>query len=124
MPEPVARLILLLAGAHVLCGAIFAIAFHARGMARLDDAARDGSAGFRVLVTPGIVLLWPVLLRRWMSGPAPVRSSGPRTLRAAHRVLVQALAMLLPLLVAAALLARAPESPRQSLPDVPHAPIR
>ena len=31
---------------------------------RIDDDARGASLGFRLLLIPSIVLLWPVLLRR------------------------------------------------------------
>jgi hypothetical protein len=46
-------------------GAFFAVAFQWRGLARIDAAAAQGSVGFRVLVTPGVIALWPLLARRW-----------------------------------------------------------
>lgn len=62
------------------CGVLFAIPFLARGAAAIDPAAREGSRGFRVIVLPGVVALWPVLLRRWLSG-----GGAPPVERTAHR---------------------------------------
>ena len=50
---------------YVILGAIFAVAFVARGVDRIDSAARGTGLGFRALILPGVVALWPVLLRRW-----------------------------------------------------------
>ncbi len=50
---------------HAALGTLFAVAFHWRGLARIDPAAAGGSLGFRMLVTPGVVALWPLLARRW-----------------------------------------------------------
>ncbi len=66
------------------CGVLFAIPFLARGAAAIDPAAREGTWGFRVIVLPGVVALWPVLLRRWLSG-----SGAPAVERTAHRRVAQ-----------------------------------
>jgi len=42
-------------------GAVFAIPFAWRWAARLDPVASAGTLGFRVLLLPGAVLLWPWL---------------------------------------------------------------
>jgi hypothetical protein len=65
MPPALADAVLDLLCLHAALGVVFAVAFHLRGMARIDPAAALGSRGFRVLVTPGVVALWPVLARRW-----------------------------------------------------------
>ena len=53
-----------LGAAYLLAGMGVAGSFLARGIARMDAAA-DGAAGFRVLIFPGLVLLWPVVAWRW-----------------------------------------------------------
>lgn len=108
MSEPVARLVLMLVAAHLAAGLIFALAFHALGMTRVDPSARGAGLGFRLLVTPGLVALWPLMAWRWHVGApaAPADPRGPRRLRRAHQVIVQWLAILLPLLLAAALASR------------------
>lgn len=66
--ELAARGIAAAAAVYLLCGAAFAAAFHWRGIGRVDAHAAEGSLGFRVLITPGVIALWPLLLRRWRSG--------------------------------------------------------
>ena len=50
---------------YVILGAIFASAFVARGVDRIDPAARGTGLAFRALIFPAAVALWPLLLRRW-----------------------------------------------------------
>lgn len=47
-------------------GAVTAAAFLMVGLDRVDPAARQAYA-FRPLVAPGIVLLWPLVLWRWIA---------------------------------------------------------
>jgi hypothetical protein len=65
MQPALADALLAVIALHAALGALFAIAFHWRGLARMDAAAAHGSLGFRALVTPGAIALWPLLARRW-----------------------------------------------------------
>lgn len=65
MTEPVARLLLTVAGIYLLAGALFAIPFAWRGAGVLEPVAREGTPGFRLLILPGALTLWPLLLVRW-----------------------------------------------------------
>jgi hypothetical protein len=47
-------------------GFLFAIAFLARGVARIDGQAAGASLGFRLIILPGVTALWPFLLGRWI----------------------------------------------------------
>src|SRR5262249_32473730 len=55
-------------GIYLVCGLVFAIPFAFFGAKRLDSHALHGSWGFRLLIIPGAMALWPLLLKRWMSG--------------------------------------------------------
>jgi hypothetical protein len=68
------------AGVYFALGLLFAVPFLARGVARIDPAAREGTWGFRLVVLPGVVALWPLLARRWLSGRGepPVESNAHR----------------------------------------------
>ena len=66
----------------VLIGLCFAVAFAARGAGRLDPVARHGTIGFRLLVIPGAMTLWPYLAWRVARG-VPSRE------RNAHRDLAR-----------------------------------
>ncbi|MEM8712302.1 MAG: hypothetical protein AAGG01_15230 [Planctomycetota bacterium] len=58
------------AGAYVALGALFSIPFVLIGAGRIDPDAREGTWGFRALILPGAVLLWPLLAKRWaQAGP-------------------------------------------------------
>ncbi|MBI1237854.1 MAG: hypothetical protein GC199_00780 [Alphaproteobacteria bacterium] len=48
-------------------GAAFAILFLTFGVARVDPAAQGTSTAFRLLILPGVVALWPLLLVRWLT---------------------------------------------------------
>lgn len=80
MPEPLANVLVRLAYLYAIVGLVLLPWWHWRGLARLDLAAGRGGWGFRLLVSPGLVGLWPVLL------PAALRGGGrPRVERNAHR---------------------------------------
>jgi hypothetical protein len=64
---------------YLALGLVFAVAFAARGVDAIDPAARGSTRGFRLMIVPGAIALWPLLLRRWLAG-AP-----PPTERNAHR---------------------------------------
>lgn len=49
-------------------GFMFAIAFVAYGVQRMDLQARGTSFGFRLLILPGVAAFWPMFLRRWTRG--------------------------------------------------------
>ena len=61
-------LFLILLGAYMACGLVFAIPFAWIGVKKIDPHAAHGSWGFRLLVIPGAMAFWPLLLRRWASG--------------------------------------------------------
>ena len=51
---------------YTAAGLLFAVAFALRGAAAIDPAARDSGWGFRLLIIPGAMALWPVLAKRWL----------------------------------------------------------
>lgn len=53
---------------YLACGLMFAIAFALVGAKKIDPHAARGSWGFRLLIIPGAMALWPLLLKRWVSG--------------------------------------------------------
>ncbi len=54
--------------AYLFIGVVFAAPFAWRWVARLDPVAAHGTLGFRLLILPGAVLLWPHLARRLLHG--------------------------------------------------------
>ena len=69
----VAEVILLIVLAYVLCGLALGVPFVLGGVDRVDEAARGASLGFRVLILPGTIALWPLVATKWIKAP---RSGG------------------------------------------------
>jgi len=68
MYEAIAILFVYALYAYTVLGVAFALAFVTVGVKRIDSQAIGSSVGFRVLIFPGSVAFWPLLLRRWVSG--------------------------------------------------------
>ena len=64
----IAAILLAMLGAYLLCGFVFSIPFVLVGAGKIDPHAQHGSWGFRVLIIPGTVFLWPLLAQRWLKG--------------------------------------------------------
>lgn len=77
----IAAAFLILLGLYLACGFLFALAFALAGAKRIDPHAARGSWGFRLLITPGAMALWPLLMRRWSKG-----MQEPPEERTAHRL--------------------------------------
>lgn len=68
MAVAIACAFLLALAAYAAVGLLFAVAFAARGVNRLDPSAREGTLGFRIAIVPAAAAFWPFLLRRWLRG--------------------------------------------------------
>lgn len=53
-------------GAYGAVGLVIGVAFLLFAIDRMDPAA-VGAYAFRPLLLPGLVLLWPLVLRRWLA---------------------------------------------------------
>jgi hypothetical protein len=51
---------------YAALGLLFAIVFALRGVQAVDRLAAGSGAGFRLLILPACVALWPLLLLRWL----------------------------------------------------------
>jgi len=76
MFEPMAKALVIALEAYTLLGALFAVAFVATGVHRIDPTARGAGVAFRLLIFPGSMAFWPMLLlrlARGMHAPPPER---------------------------------------------------
>ena len=64
----VAQLIIMVVKGYLLCGLTFAIPFLLFGIHRVDPSAKHSTMPFKIMVLPGITLLWPLLLIRLIRG--------------------------------------------------------
>ena len=85
MPVSLAHPIVLVAGVYLAIGLAFALLFVTRWVGRVDPSARAGSWGFRLLVIPGSVLLWPLLVSRLLRGSTEPPEERNRHRASAHR---------------------------------------
>jgi hypothetical protein len=58
------------AAVYVAVGTVFSAFLLVRGLRRFDEAAAHGGLGFKLLVLPGMVALWPLVLVIWRRGQA------------------------------------------------------
>ena len=100
---------------YATVGLIVALLFIARWRKTFDPSAADGSWGFCVLVVPGIVALWPVIVRKVIAvsrgGTAEGDAESPvaaEKLRRNHQQSFVALAFAIPVIFVVALALRAP----------------
>ena len=84
MTHPLATLLVGLLTTYLGIGTVFAVAFVASGVDRIDPMARSAGWGFRLLIVPGATLFWPLLLVRLAS-----RSMAPPVETNAHRRLAR-----------------------------------
>ena len=71
MPVEIAEKVLSVAGLYLAGGVAFAFAFFALGLRRVDEAAANGRLGFKLLILPGVVAIWPLLLWTWILARPP-----------------------------------------------------
>jgi len=83
MAEKIAGWIVVLLLVYLGLGVLFGLPFVLFGVNRIDTVARESKWGFRVMIFPGSVALWPVLMLRWLGSKPPPEE------RNAHRLAVR-----------------------------------
>jgi hypothetical protein len=75
MLEQAANLFIDALAIYAALGFLFAFAFLTAGITHIDSEAKGSGWGFRSIIFPGVIALWPLLLSRWVRGitepPAP-----------------------------------------------------
>ena len=56
---------------YAAAGAVFALAFLSIGLPRIDHASKGAGLLFRLMIVPGLIALWPLMLVRWIAGGQP-----------------------------------------------------
>jgi hypothetical protein len=60
------NIFLSLAAIYLVAGFVFAIFFVVKGVEKIDEGARGASIGFRIIIIPGTMVFWPLLLKKWI----------------------------------------------------------
>lgn len=58
--------ILLILALYLVAGILFAILFLIKGIEKTDPAAHGSGWGFKLIILPGTIVFWPVLLHKWI----------------------------------------------------------
>lgn len=79
-----AFLLPLVFGVYVVAGVLSALGVLGRGLERIDLSACGAPYGFKVMVFPGLVALWPLFVLRWLhgSGHPPEENNAHRRMTA------------------------------------------
>ncbi|MHC4429634.1 MAG: hypothetical protein ACYS0D_13675 [Planctomycetota bacterium] len=114
-----------LVGVYLALGVPVVIALHTRGLRGIDPAVAGAGVLFRVLVTPGILALWPLLFRRWLRARKGAPTAGgvhrplvARGIRSFHRRLTWTVLAIVPVVAAAAIVLRPGDPSRGAPPTV------
>ncbi len=60
-------IIISIVGFYLLLGFLFAIPFVIKGVTIIDpDGAHGTRLGFRLIIIPGTIVFWPLLLKKWL----------------------------------------------------------
>lgn len=66
MTEATAELVVLCAGGYLCAGVFCAALLLVTGFKRIDPSAGNAPLGFKLIVLPGLVVLWPFMAWRWL----------------------------------------------------------
>ena len=47
---------------YIIIGLIFAVYFSFFGVNKIDENAKNSGLGFRLLILPGVIIFWPILV--------------------------------------------------------------
>ncbi len=60
------QLVLIIVLIYLMLGVLFVIPFLLKGLTKVDEGAHGGTIGFKIIIVPGVIVFWPVLLKKWM----------------------------------------------------------
>ncbi|NOT42216.1 MAG: hypothetical protein HOP13_17205 [Alphaproteobacteria bacterium] len=68
MPVEWAQSVVNAVGVYFAIGVAFAFVFLGFGLRRLDPIAAAGPLRFKLLIAPGLAVLWPIMIMLWARG--------------------------------------------------------
>ena len=73
--EGIVSIAFIIAAIYIVCGIIFYVAFITKGIEKVDASAHGATWGFKLIIIPGVIALWPLLLKKWREAPHPLKGS-------------------------------------------------
>ena len=62
----VINVILIVGAVYLAAGLVFSIPFVIKGVIQIDEGAVGSKWGFRLIIIPGSMVFWPLLLKKWI----------------------------------------------------------
>jgi len=62
----IVTILLIIVAVYLAAGLVFAIPFVIKGVTEIDEGAHGSTWGFRMIIIPGTIVFWPLLLKRWL----------------------------------------------------------
>jgi len=62
----VVQIIIWIVEIYILCGILFAVPFIIKGVTEVDEGTHGTKLGFRLIIIPGTIMFWPLLLSKWI----------------------------------------------------------
>jgi hypothetical protein len=62
----IVTIIISIIAVYLALGFVFAILFVVKGVNKIDEGAHGSNIGFRIIIIPGVIIFWVVLLRKWI----------------------------------------------------------
>jgi hypothetical protein len=62
----IVEIILCIVALYLALGFLFMIPFIIKGINKIDEGAHGSSIGFRIIIIPGVIVFWIVLLNKWI----------------------------------------------------------
>ena len=60
------EILLIIVAVYLLVGVLFVIPFLMKGLNKVDQGAHGSTIGFKIIIIPGVIVFWPVLLSKWI----------------------------------------------------------
>ena len=60
------EILLIIVAVYLVVGVLFVIPFLMKGLTKVDEGAQGSTIGFKIIIIPGVIVLWPLLLSKWM----------------------------------------------------------
>ncbi len=61
----IVEIILIVVAVYLGLGVLFVIPFLVKGLTKVDEGAKGGTIGFKIIIIPGVIVFWPMMLHKW-----------------------------------------------------------
>ena len=62
------EILLIIVAIYLLVGVLFVVPFLMKGLNKVDEGANGSTIGFKIIIIPGVIVFWPMLLSKWTKG--------------------------------------------------------